>query len=279
MTKITILCENTVGRPGSLLGEHGFAALIESPVGSWLFDTGQGSGILNNASEMGLNLTGINGIILSHGHNDHTGGLAMLLRHRQSPTDVYGHPEIFNERYWRSEFELRAIGMPGSRDELEGLGARFRLCRESIRLAPMLLTSGEVPRKTSYEVGDPHLVISGEKEGMFVPDLFADDLSLAITTAKGLVILLGCAHAGVINILNHLIELTGETRIHALIGGTHLGPASDEQYTRTVNALKKFRIEKMAVSHCTGLARAAQLHRDLSGQFLFASVGSVFEFV
>jgi 7,8-dihydropterin-6-yl-methyl-4-(beta-D-ribofuranosyl)aminobenzene 5'-phosphate synthase len=190
MTRITILCENSVSRPGSLIAEHGFAALIETPSDAILFDTGQGFGLLNNAQEIGRNLQVITSVVLSHGHSDHTGGLPALLAHLQRPLRVVAHPDIFSERYWRRDFERRSIGMLAQRAELEGQGAFFAPGCDYQQLTEKLYCSGEVPRRTDFEKGDPHLVIP-DGNGGYCPDPLRDDLSLALSTEKGLVILLG----------------------------------------------------------------------------------------
>ncbi|MDZ4185385.1 MAG: MBL fold metallo-hydrolase [Desulfuromonadales bacterium] len=277
-TRITILCENSVARPGGLIAEHGFAALIETPQDSVLFDTGQGFGLINNAREIGRNLSAISTVVLSHGHSDHTGGMPALLEHLQRPMQVVAHPDVFTARYWRSNFELRPIGMVAQRAELEGKGARFSLCCDYKQMSENLYSSGEVPRRTDFEKGDPHLVIA-DGHGGYCPDSLRDDLSLAITTSKGLVILLGCAHAGVINIVEHFREKSGEERICALIGGTHLGPASEEQFQATLNKLKSYRLGKIGLSHCTGLNRGAQLFQEFAGRSFYAAAGTVLEFV
>lgn len=277
MTTITILCENSVARPGGLIAEHGFAALIETPSSSILFDTGQGFGLIHNAQEIGRDLQKISSVVLSHGHLDHSGGLPALLEHRQRPLTVVAHPDLFSERYWRSDFELRPIGIPVPRAELEGQGASFSLGCDYQQLTENLYCSGEVPQRTNFEKGDPHLVIPDGKGG-FCPDPLRDDLSLALSTEKGLVILLGCAHAGVINIIEHFREKSGEERIFALIGGTHLGPASEEQFQATLAALKRYRIARIGLSHCTGLNRGAQLFQEFAGRSFFAAAGTVLEF-
>jgi 7,8-dihydropterin-6-yl-methyl-4-(beta-D-ribofuranosyl)aminobenzene 5'-phosphate synthase len=277
-TRISILCENSVARPGALIAEHGFAALIETPQESLLFDTGQGFGLLNNARDLGLDLQKITTVVLSHGHLDHTGGLPALLGHRQRPLTVVAHPDLFIDRFFRSNFELRPIGMKAHRPELEAQGASFSLGCDYQQLTENLFCSGEVSRRTDFERGDPHLVIPDGKGG-YALDPFRDDLSLALTTDKGLVILLGCAHAGVINIIEHFREKTGEERICALIGGTHLGPASEEQFQATLTRLKHYRIARLGLSHCTGLIRGARLFQEFSGRSFFAAAGTVLDFL
>jgi len=274
---LSVLCENSVARPGRLIGEHGFACLIEAGGQSWLFDTGQGLGLLPNAGEMKKNLRTVAGVILSHGHYDHSGGLFPLLNSFQGQElPVYAHPDIFTSRFWRSNYEQRDIGMPVERSALEASGGVFRLSSEPSWLDESLCLSGEVPRVTSFETGDPHLVV--RCDGEYVPDPLRDDQSLAITTERGLIILLGCAHAGVINILEHFIRLTGEDRILALVGGTHLGPLSDDQYHATLKALRPYHIGKIGVSHCTGLSRSVHLFAEYPGHCFFAAVGSVMTF-
>jgi 7,8-dihydropterin-6-yl-methyl-4-(beta-D-ribofuranosyl)aminobenzene 5'-phosphate synthase len=109
------------------------------------------------------------------------------------------------------------------------------------------------------------------------PDPLTDDLSLAVDTPKGLVLVLGCAHAGMVNIIDHIIETLGRDRIYAVIGGTHLGFSGDAQFEETLKTLDRFRIEKIGVSHCTGLVKAAQLHARLGDRFFFGSVGTMLE--
>lgn len=276
-TRITILCENSVARPGGLIAEHGFAALIETAQDSILFDTGQGFGLINNAQEIGRNLSAVSTVLLSHGHTDHTGGLPGLLEHLQRPLQIVAHPDVFTERYWRSNFELRPIGMVAKRGELERKGATFALGCDYQQLRENLYCSGEVPRRTNFEKGDPHLVIA-DGHGGYCPDPLRDDLSLAITTHQGLVILLGCAHAGVINIIEHFREKSGEERIYALIGGTHLGPAPEEQFQVTLSKLKSYRLGKIGLSHCTGLNRGAQLYQEFAGRSFYAAAGTVLDF-
>jgi 7,8-dihydropterin-6-yl-methyl-4-(beta-D-ribofuranosyl)aminobenzene 5'-phosphate synthase len=273
--RLTILCENTVGRPNGTIGELGFACYIETEQGSYLFDTGNGAGILRNSQILGRDLAAVRAVILSHGHYDHTGGLRDVLA-MTGAVEVVAHPDIFRERYWIGEHERRFVGLPYPRPLLETLGARFCLETGFVCVAPGLHFTGEIPRLTPFETGDPHLMIPDGRGG-FIPDPFRDDASLVLDTDRGLVVLLGCAHAGTVNILRHVLAQTGRDRIHAVIGGTHLAPAGDAQFAGTLQALRELRVEKIGVSHCTGLPRAAQLNTEFPGRFFFASVGSSLE--
>lgn len=273
--RLTVLCENSVGRPNGTLGEHGFACFVETPAGNLLFDTGNGASLLRNAEVLGRDLASVRTVVLSHGHYDHTGGLVDLLG-RTGPIDIVAHPGIFAERYWVGEHERRCIGLPFQRARYESLGARFRLLSRFTPVAPGICFSGAIPRVTPFETGDPHLMVT-DSTGNLVADPFPDDAALLVETARGPVLLLGCAHAGVVNTLQLMYSESGCRRFYAVLGGTHLAPASDEQFAATVRALRSFGVEKIGVSHCTGLPRAAQLHAEFGGRFFFASVGSILE--
>ena len=270
--KIAVLCENSVILPFGLIGEHGFAAYIEYKGKNYLFDTGQGKGLVDNSIILKKDLRNIKSLYLSHGHYDHTLGLPSLLQVK-SPLDVYAHPDIFKNRFWLRDGKKKFIGLPYTRAYLEGLGANFTLLKEFNEIENGIYLSGEVERSTSFEKIDAGMKMIHEKEGE-VDDNIMDDYSLAINTAKGLVIVLGCAHAGVINIINHFIKKTGNNQIYAVLGGTHLGFASDEQINKTIEAIDQYNIKKLGTSHCTGLEVGAKLYNKLKDRFFFASVGA-----
>ena len=271
--RLDIVCENTVGRPIPALGEHGFACLVKTPSGIWLFDTGSGETLLANLEALQLDAHQIDGVILSHGHYDHCGGLLPLLR-KIGPRPVYAHPHIFRERFWQGQHEERPIGMQYSRDELEAAGADFHFCDKFTELSQGLFLSGAIPRLASFEVGDPHLVRHAGSEDSWTADELQDDSALAMETSKGLVVLLGCAHAGLANTLEYFLHKRQNPRIHAIIGGTHLGPANDDQFFATVDYLAELNPDRLGLSHCTGQARSAQLYARFPNKVFFANVGT-----
>ena len=273
--KITIICENSVILPFGLIGEHGFSAYIEYNGKNFLFDTGQGKGLLNNSRILGKNLQDIEFLFLSHGHYDHTLGLADLLSIK-FPLTVYAHQDIFKSRIWIKNDKRKFIGLPYTRNYLEGLGAQFSLSRDFSEIAKGIYSSGEIVRKTHFERIDAGMKIIDEQNKL-IDDEILDDYSLAIDTSKGLVIILGCAHSGIINIINHFTKKTGTNEIYAVLGGTHLGFATDEQINKTIEMIDKYNIKKLGASHCTGLEVAAKLYNKLKDRFFFASVGSILE--
>ncbi len=272
--RLTILCENTVAQPFGLLGEHGFACYLETPEGKYLFDTGQGQTLVPNARALGKDLADIDALLISHGHYDHTGGLPQALE-ESNYLNVYGHPDIFTARYWDIQGQRRYVGIPYQRDYLESLGAHFCLHRDLQEIGPGVYLTGEIPRRTSFEKGDDNQLAVAPDGTIQQPDLVVDDLSMVVDSPKGLIVVLGCAHAGLVNILHYVSEQFEGKRIYAVIGGTHLGFAEAEQFEETLKVLDHFQIEKIGVSHCTGLPKAAQLASYLGERFFFASVGSV----
>lgn len=271
--QLAIVCENTVGRPISACGEHGFACLVQTCDGNWLFDTGSGATLLANLAALGHDAQKINGVILSHGHYDHSGGLLPLLK-AVGPRPVYAHSQVFRERFWRGQYEQRNISIPCSRAALESAGASFNLLDAMTELAPGLYFSGAVPRIAVLETGDKHLVRRSVDGKHWELDEFPDDCALAIKSSRGLVVLLGCAHAGLVNTVEHFRNNLGNPRIHAIVGGTHLGPAGDEQFFATLDYLSHLDFDRLGVSHCTGQARSAQLYARFPNKVFFANVGT-----
>lgn len=273
--KATVLCENTVTSIPGALAEHGWAIFLETDQGNFLQDTGQGLAIVNNAKVLKKDLTSLEGIILSHHHNDHTGGLLQVLE-AAGPHKVYSHPELFKESILTRNNQLRNIGMPFSQEKLEEKGASFIFNTDYTQLVPGLFLTGEIPRKTSYEKGDKDQVIKVGDE--FQQDPLPDDQSVVIETEKGLFVVLGCCHAGIINTLNYILEKTGEKKLHTVIGGTHLGPMGEAEREQSIAALKEFEIEYLGVSHCTGLKTSVRLSQEFKERFFFCNVGTVIEF-
>ncbi|MEN8200659.1 MAG: MBL fold metallo-hydrolase [Thermodesulfobacteriota bacterium] len=274
--RLTILCENSVAVPYDVMGEHGFSCFVETENGNYLFDTGQGMTIMQNSLALKKDLRSIEAVMISHGHYDHTGGLPAVLRVR-GEVDVYGHEEIFARRIWSRDEVSRDIGIPYRRHYLESLGARFKLGRKLVEVGPGIYLTGEIPRKSAFEKGDPNMTLISDTGQHVHPDPLLDDLSMLVDTDRGLVIVLGCAHAGMINIIDYATRQLGHERIFAVIGGTHLGLSSEIQFEETLKVIDAYNIEYLGVSHCTGLEKAALLHARLGKRFFFGSVGAGLE--
>lgn len=274
-TTITVLCENTAGHPIGIVGEHGFSALIERGGERILFDTGQGIGLLANAGRLGKDLSAVDRVVLSHGHYDHTGGLAAFLDQARGGATVFAHPEVFLDRFARVETPegviVLPIGVPSSRQDLEARGASFDLSVDFREVMPGVFVTGEVPRPPGWTSGDERLVVR-QGEG-YAPDPFPDDLSLLVQTDSGPVLVLGCAHAGLHAIVNHVRRQSGVDRFHAIVGGTHLGGRSPAEWEKALHLVQACKVAQIATGHCTGFFATSYLAQRLGDRVLPASAG------
>ena len=283
-TRITIICENSVYAPANmsaenLIAEHGLSVLIEND-DTTLFDTGQGLGIINNMGALKKDVNAIRRIILSHGHYDHTGGLSAILKDRGGKVPVYLHADAFSGKYAHhpegSSVIKKYIGIPKERAEYEKAGAEFRFVKGFSRITEKISAISEIKRPSDWKSWDIRL--KQEISNKITDDPFMDDLSLLIDTDSGPVVLLGCAHAGIIEILDDISSRTGYREFHAVIGGTHLGSAPEEYIARAIQTVKKYNVNIVAPSHCTGFEVGCLFADEFKDNFRRASVGAVFEF-
>lgn len=272
---VTILVENTTPVP-ELIGEYGFSCLITVDGRSLLFDTGSGRALFANSQTLGLKLDEIKEVVLSHGHSDHTGALLPLLQN-YGPKKIYAHPHLLLPRLFPlKNGRIKKIGTPFNKNELEDAGAEFIMLDRFTQIWPGVYVSGEVPRLNDFEdVGGKFQV---EIEGQIVKDTLPDDMALIIDHPQGLIIVSGCAHAGLVNIIAYALSMTGRTRVLAYIGGTHLLTASSDRLDRTVAALKTYSVDRLMVAHCTGFYAAARLYNQLGDMVVKAETGMKFEF-
>ena len=269
--QITTLSENTAGRAG-LLAEWGLSVLVETGDTKVLLDTCSSFSVTHNAPILGVDLSAIDKIVLSHGHYDHTGGLREVLS-KTGPVDIIAHPDVWDKKYIRFGEHDGYIGIPFSKEELEGMGASFKLSPEPVWITNEIVTTGEIPMVEEYESIEANFYV--KKAGEMLPDPFSDDRALVIVTDAGLVVILGCAHRGAINTLRHAQQITGVELIHTVIGGTHLISASEERILRTAVAFQELGVQQVGVSHCTGLPASVLLAQQLGGSFFFNNTGTI----
>ncbi len=285
-TKITVVCENSVFAPfgrsaENLIAEHGLSFFIEGKDGnSVLFDTGQGLGIINNMTLLEKDIRSIRRIILSHGHFDHTGGLYAVLKDRGGKIPVYAHQAVFGGKFAHhaenGNILEKYIGPPKQQEEYERAGAEFRFIKGFSSISENISAFSEIKRPSGWKCWDIRL--KQKVNDQIVDDPFMDDLSLLIKTESGPVVLLGCAHAGIIEILDDISSHTGYREFYAVIGGTHLGTAPKEYVGKAIDTLKNYKVKIIAPSHCTGFEIECLFAQYFKDEFRSASVGAVFEF-
>jgi 7,8-dihydropterin-6-yl-methyl-4-(beta-D-ribofuranosyl)aminobenzene 5'-phosphate synthase len=243
--KITILNDNTAGR--WCLAEHGLSFLIEADR-TILFDTSSSDLISYNAQILNINLQQIDTIVLSHGHDDHTGGLMLFEGQR-----LICHPDTFIKRTRKSD--QTDLGIQWTEDEIR---SRFNLVlsHDPIQLSNQIFFLGGIPRLTEFESKKTAFQKADGSD-----DFVMDDSGLAIITINGLVVVSGCAHSGICNMTAHAMKVTGIEKVHTIIGGFHL--QNDDAITQqTIDWMKSMQVEQVVPSHCTSFSAQTAISKS-----------------
>jgi len=244
---ITTLVDNTASK--NLASEHGLSFWIEYNDKHIIFDTGQSDAFVKNAQQLDIDPAETDAIVISHGHYDHTGGLAALLDIAPE-VNVYIHPAALEPKFSRKGNRNISISDSTKQIILQRAGRGKVIWTERpTEIFPGLFTTGQIPRKTGFEDTGGNFFINAQctKE-----DPLLDDQAIFVETGKGLVILLGCAHSGVMNTLDYAAKLTNQNHMYAVIGGMHLLNASTERIERTIDKFKSYDVKKICPAHCTG---------------------------
>ena len=240
--EITVLMDNNTYIDKYYLGEPAVSYYIEDGDRRLLFDTGYSDAFIKNAEVMGVDPTELTDIAISHGHNDHTGGLKYLLAERfKTVPNFIAHPDVFLKR---TDNGLD-IGCPVSRQEVEEK-MNLRLTKTPVQISKNIVFLGEIPpeHEKRYSIG------TAEKDGKTFGDFIFDDSALAVKGKDGIYIITGCSHSGICNITDYAKKVMGDGRIIGILGGFHLFE-NDERTLKTVSFLEKEGIREMYPCHCT----------------------------
>ena len=267
--KIVILAENSIEKRG-LIAEHGLSFYIEYGDEKYLFDTGQGLVLSHNAKKLDIDLNEISSVILSHGHDDHTGGLAEILE-LNPEIEVIAHKDAFIPKFKKSNGKLE---FRGSKTKLKDI-KNFKDIQNKEVVEDGIYLTGEVSAKGKEYINEKYIKEVEEEKKV---DNFNDDISLYIKTKKGLVILLGCSHKGVINIVEHVRKKTGKKKIRAILGGMHLKHSSDKKVEEIINYFEKLNLDLLVPIHCTGRRAAMMMKDKFKNKVKIASTGDSFTF-
>jgi 7,8-dihydropterin-6-yl-methyl-4-(beta-D-ribofuranosyl)aminobenzene 5'-phosphate synthase len=247
--KATCIVDNTALMGSRFWGEHGASFLIDTAHGRLLFDTGQsGTVLMHNLQVAGIDPASIDAVSLSHAHHDHTGGLSALLQ-QTSVLPLYAHPDLFHERFSKRDSGMKKIGPSMGRDDLMRR-ADLQLSDEPQEILPGVYTTGEITSRLEIEGrSDRHLIGEGNR---WVADPYRDDMSMVLAVAEGLVLVCGCCHAGLLNMLQH-VRSTFDGEVVAVLGGMHLGDMDEGQMQHIIQVLQGYGRPRLYPNHCTGL--------------------------
>lgn len=270
--RITVLVENTAGGRGTL-AEHGLSFWIEIGSRRILFDTGQSDILLHNAQVLGIDLRTVDAVVLSHGHYDHVGGLRRILEIAPA-VPVYLHPQALEAKYARREKNGQQIGMESENTQVlkqrieSGLGS---FTGGPAEVVPGVWATGEIPRRSPFEnTGGPFYRDPSYTE----PDALLDDQALVLEVNEGLAVVLGCAHAGIVNTLDYVAELFPNRPIRMVLGGMHLVRALPARIAYTIEVLRRYDVQRVGPAHCTGAEATRELWDALSQKCFRCNVGT-----
>ncbi|MBE0583808.1 MAG: MBL fold metallo-hydrolase [Desulfofustis sp.] len=260
-TRLTVVVDNQAG--DGLIAEHGYSLWIEADGRTILFDTGESKGLRPNSEALGLDLARVTDLVLSHGHYDHTGGIGLVLEKAGVPR-VYLHQAALQPRYvLRNGTTIEPVRMPEQSMQALDRLPEGAICwlTHPVQLTERIGITGPIPRLSGFEdPGAPYFFDQSRQR----PDLIDDDIAMWLHTGTGLVICVGCAHAGIVNIVNEIIRITGEPRIETIVGGLHLLHAGAERLEQTVQALNVLNVGRLVACHCSGAAAVDYLAHHLA---------------
>ena len=254
--KLTVLVDNNTFIDEYYLGEPAVSYYIEDEETKILFDTGYSDIFIKNAKAMNIDLNEVNKIVISHGHNDHTGGLEYLYKNiKNKNLEIIAHPTCFEKKYYEDEY----IGTPVLKGKLEQ-DFKLNLQSKPVEISKNIIFLGEIPKTNDFEereaIGN-YESIDGIKE-----DYVKDDTAIVYKSEKGLFIITGCSHSGVCNIIEYAKRVCKENNIYGVIGGFHLFE-TNKKLIKTIEYFKENRMKKIYPCHCISLNAKIEMGKEL----------------
>ncbi len=271
--KLICVNDNTAKFSSEFYAEHGLSILIENGDSKVLFDTGRSSEVLKHNMEQLNGFKNLKHVVLSHGHEDHTGGLSQVLNN--SSPNIYLHKTAILPKYIMRNDNMEFIGISkisyvDTEDKEKKLQPKLKLISKTIEIEPNIFIFAEISFFNDFEELDPSFFI--EKNDNFLHDNFEDELVLVIKTQEGLVILSGCGHKGIVNTVSSVAKYFNEN-VYAVIGGTHLITANEDRIDSTITELEKFDPKYLIFGHCTGFDALCKFKNRFKNKFQILESG------
>lgn len=272
--KITVLMDDKGSEQLALINEHGLSMWVEYNGVKLLFDFGSTSHPLCNAEKLGIDISSADYMLCSHAHYDHAGGFIDIMKLGIAKKLITGKC-FWEEKYGFNGVKYTYLGTGFTKDDLKKYGIEHIECADILEIVPGCYVLGSFKRRFDFEK-IPQRFVKRAADG-FVSDSFDDEICLAFDTAKGLVVLVGCSHPGILNILTDVHDRLGKN-IAAVFGGTHLMEADDERIAFTLAEMKKLGVGINGFSHCSGHAVHAAMDKDSTIKACHLATGDVIEF-
>jgi 7,8-dihydropterin-6-yl-methyl-4-(beta-D-ribofuranosyl)aminobenzene 5'-phosphate synthase len=264
--KITVIVEDTSNKKSNLMHKHGLSLLLQTmskqSKAKILVDTGPSQETFsNNLKTLHINLNDLNSIVLSHGHYDHTLALPEVLKLTKTPIPIVIHPKTFDPKFAYKP-NLTYIGTTVKQSLIQEKNGIFLPTDTPLNISHAIQTSGEIPLRTDFETIKGFWKVDKTR---FIEDSMIDEQAVIVDLGeKGLVVIVGCAHRGIINTINHSKRIMNKTKIHAIIGGFHLFNAANTVIDKTIKELQRIAPDHLYPCHCTG-SKATSKIIDLFG--------------
>ena len=272
--KITTLIENNPDEKNVLISEHGLSLYIEIDEIKILFDTGQSGDFIKNAEKLKIDLNSLDYVIISHGHYDHSGGLKKLVENSNNTFKFIVGNGFFNRKYKLlegDEYKYNGNSFDEKFINMNNISTKY-ITEDLFNITENVILFSNFERNTAFEVLNKKFYIKQDDE--YLLDDFLDEIVLAVKTEKGLVVILGCSHVGVVNILKTIKKRTG-ILIYCVIGGSHLIESDDIRLNNTIKYFKENNISILRLSHCTGENAVRKLEHQFGNRFVYNNTGHV----
>ena len=269
--KIITLIEDNPDKNYNLYNEHGLSLYIEVNGINILFDTGKSGKFIENAKKLNVNLDNLQYVILSHGHYDHSGGFRKLTKEVEKSYKLIVGKEFFNYKYKVKGEHYKYNGNSFNEDFINKNNISFKYVQDSFHINDNIIIFTNFRTDNNFEFINENLKIRQGKS--YVADTFSDEIVLGIKTDKGIIVILGCSHVGIVNILKQ-IESKGNS-IYGIIGGTHLIEADELRLNKTIEFLKERHIRFIGISHCTGEKATEKIKSEFEDEFIYNNTGNI----
>ena len=272
--KIITLIENIKDDKGKLINEHGLSLYIEAYGKKILFDTGQTGDFVYNSEKLGVSLNNLDYVLMSHGHYDHTGGFRKLVENSDKKFELILGRSFFNKKYKTVEDGYKFNGNSFDEDFIKENNIGLKYVDESFKIDENMEIFSQFKTSNNFEILNKKFLI--KKGNEYISDEFYDEIVLTIKSDKGLIVVVGCSHIGIVNILEHISNET-KMPIYAVIGGSHLAQGDKNRINKTIEYLKKKKVSLIRLCHCTGEIAIKELDKSFKSEFKYNNTGNIIE--
>ncbi len=273
--KLITLIENNVDSKKNLINEHGLSIYIEAYGKKILFDTGKSNAFFKNANSLGINLNSLDYVVLSHGHYDHGGGFRDLVKEVKNNYKLLVGKGFFNKKYeFLEDNTYKFLGVPFDEEFITDNNIELTYIKNDIYYIDeniMIFTNFE--RKNSFEYLNKKFCLKNNTGLGYYVDEFNDEIVLGIKTNEGLILVIGCSHRGIVNILESIMKKTN-MKIFKVIGGTHLVNAKNDRINKTIEFLREYSINYLYMCHCTGDNAIKKLKDEFKSSLIYNNTGN-----